>query len=197
MGEQEFYMSRLKDQVVTFAQQNRIKGLVTEAPGALKAEGHANTMDSFMVKTIREVLPVECYAFESDEFQDSVIAKIKQMLGLSDEQFTQMVREEITNLEGGFQCGDPMYTVLGQSKHLLYPELAKLMIDDRNSKWCLDQDVFGKRHKSYYERLMLIVGNAHLYGPTGLLNQSKKAGWKVERCDITWPESDWDASKSA
>merc|ERR1711964_58297 len=192
----EFYMSHLKNQVVAFAQQNRIKGLVTEKP----VDGDTS-MDDFVVRTISEVVPVECDAFESGDFQDSamMIAKIKQILGLSDEQYTQMILDEMKNLEGSYKCGDPMHTILSASKHLVHPdELTKMMLVDRNNKWWADQDVFGKRHKSYYQRLMLIVGNAHLHvGPTGLLNRSKKAGWKVERCDIAWPESDWDASKSA
>jgi uncharacterized protein YbaP (TraB family) len=134
----------------------------------------------FADRAKQEEKPVQ--GLETPEFQIGLFGQFsrhdQELMLLQTLKEMDLLEHSVERIMNAWKDGD----VAAMEKLMLasmreYPEVRQKLIDDRNRRWVpqLEQLLSGG------ERVLVIVGAAHLVGPTGVIELLKRRGYRVEQ----------------
>jgi uncharacterized protein YbaP (TraB family) len=104
--------------------------------------------------------------------------------GMDNEQIIQTIDEleqinvKLTDIVNAWRKGNEAKIEELSLKELKnYPKLYSVLITDRNRKWVKNIEGYIQRQ----EKIMIIVGAAHLVGDNGVIELLRKHGYQVEK----------------
>jgi uncharacterized protein YbaP (TraB family) len=134
----------------------------------------------FAGRAEREEKPVQ--GLETPEFQiglfDQLSRHDQELMLLQTLKEMDLLERSVDRIINAWKTGD----VAAMEKLMLasmreYPEVRQKLIDDRNRRWVPQLE----RFLSGSERALVVVGAAHLVGPTGIIELLKRRGYRVEQ----------------
>jgi uncharacterized protein YbaP (TraB family) len=134
----------------------------------------------FAGRAEREEKPVQ--GLETPEFQiglfDQLSRHDQELMLLQTLKEMDLLERSVDRIINAWKTGD----VAAMEKLMLasmreYPEVRQKLIDDRNRRWVPQLE----RFLSGSERALVVVGAAHLVGPTGIIELLKRKGYRVEQ----------------
>ncbi len=122
--------------------------------------------------------------FESAEEQIGFFSKLtdKQQAAMLDQTFAEVAvaKEKISDMITAWKTGDTESLAAQMSESFKdYPEIQKLLLDDRNARWVPEIEKFLAGDKP----TLVIVGAGHLSGKNSVNELLEKKGWKLTRME--------------